>query len=68
LRRVPDVASAAPGEDPGDLRIELHAGTSAEAGSTAVLAALLDVQVPVLSFDLEGGRLSDAYLQLTEAG
>ena len=32
------------------------------------LRALLDAQVPVLSFELEGARLSDAFLAMTEPG
>lgn len=40
-------------------------------GATAmngVLAALVEANVPVLSFELEGGRLSDAFLALTGEG
>lgn len=33
-----------------------------------VLGTLIEANVPVLSFELEGGRLSDAFLALTEAG
>jgi ABC-2 type transport system ATP-binding protein len=32
------------------------------------LTALIDAGVPVLSFELEGARLSDAFLAMTEAG
>jgi ABC-2 type transport system ATP-binding protein len=32
------------------------------------LRTLLDAQVPVLSFELEGARLSDAFLAMTEPG
>jgi hypothetical protein len=45
--------------------MELANGVTAELGSNRVLAALLEAHLPVLSFDLEEGRLSDAYLQLT---
>jgi ABC-2 type transport system ATP-binding protein len=65
LGRVGDVSSIGEGDYPGELRIELASGVTPEGGSNRVLTALLDAQVPVLSFDLEGGRLSDAYLQLT---
>jgi ABC-2 type transport system ATP-binding protein len=34
----------------------------------AGLRALADADMPVLSFDLEGARLSDAFLAMTEAG
>jgi ABC-2 type transport system ATP-binding protein len=65
LARVDDVSSVGEGDYPGELRIELASGVTPEDGSNRVLTALLGAQVPVLSFDLEGGRLSDAYLQLT---
>jgi ABC-2 type transport system ATP-binding protein len=65
LTGVDMVASVDAGECPGELNIELAAGVAAEAGAARVLGALLDAEVTVLSFDLEGGRLSDAYLQLT---
>jgi ABC-2 type transport system ATP-binding protein len=32
------------------------------------LRALIDAEVPVLSFELEGARLSDAFLKMTEPG
>jgi ABC-2 type transport system ATP-binding protein len=32
------------------------------------LAALIKAGVPVLSFELEGGRLNDAFLAMTRAG
>jgi ABC-2 type transport system ATP-binding protein len=32
------------------------------------LRALADANVPVLSFELEGARLSDAFLAMTEEG
>ena len=32
------------------------------------LRALAEAGVPVLSFELEGARLSDAFLAMTEAG
>jgi ABC-2 type transport system ATP-binding protein len=37
-----------------------------EAGMNSVIRSLTDAEVPVLSFELEGGRLSDAFLLLTE--
>lgn len=37
-----------------------------EAGMNSVIRSLTDAHVPVLSFELEGGRLSDAFLLLTE--
>jgi ABC-2 type transport system ATP-binding protein len=32
------------------------------------LRALVDAGVPLLSFELEGARLSDAFLAMTESG
>jgi ABC-2 type transport system ATP-binding protein len=40
------------------------AGDESVAGNAAV-RALLDAGIPILSFELEGGRLSDAFLYLT---
>jgi ABC-2 type transport system ATP-binding protein len=34
----------------------------------AALRAVLGADVPVLSFDLEGARLSDAFLTMTREG
>ena len=65
LRGAGDISSVSEGEYSGEVRIELASGVTAEAGSNHVLTALLEAHVPVLSFDLEDGRLSDAYLQLT---
>jgi ABC-2 type transport system ATP-binding protein len=49
----------------GEVEVELRAGVTAEQGSSALLAALAEIQAPVLGFDLERGRLSDAFLELT---
>ena len=48
---------------PGDLDIQL--GTGADARS-AILRSLLDAGIEVRAFDLQGARLSDAFLALTE--
>jgi ABC-2 type transport system ATP-binding protein len=37
-------------------------------GMNSAIRALTDADVPILSFELEGGRLSDAFLSLTEEG
>src|SRR6185437_2976907 len=50
---------------PGTLTV-VFAGTEPSLNET--LRALLDADVPVLSFELEGARLSDAFLAITEAG
>ena len=44
--------------------LEAHQG----AGMNTAIRALTDANVLVLSFELEGGRLSDAFLFLTEEG
>jgi len=49
----------------GALAIELSSRITAEEGSGRVLGALLAADVAVLSFDMEAGRLSEAYLELT---
>jgi ABC-2 type transport system ATP-binding protein len=60
-------AQAAPGGRPGELAIELSALLDAEAAARAALAALLDAGLPVIEFSLEGGRLSDAFLEVVSA-
>ena len=37
-----------------------------DAGMNSAIRALTDAEVPVISFELEGGRLSDAFLALTK--
>jgi hypothetical protein len=32
------------------------------------LSALLNAEIPVMAFELEGARLSDAFLAVTESG
>lgn len=49
----------------GDVIVELRAGVTAEVGASELLAAMVDAHVPVLGFDLERGRLSEAFLELT---
>ena len=39
-----------------------------EAGMNSAIGALVEAEVLILSFELEGGRLSDAFLFLTEEG
>jgi ABC-2 type transport system ATP-binding protein len=52
-------------ERPGELRLVLRA-ESAEDDVQAALRALLEADVDVLGLELEGGRLSDAFLAVTE--
>ncbi len=56
-----------PGERPGWLRIDLAPGEDAVAMNRAV-GALVASGVPILAFELEGSRLSDAFLAMTEGG
>jgi hypothetical protein len=39
-------------------------GVNADAAAAAALRALLDAGIPVAEFALEGGRLSDAFLEV----
>jgi ABC-2 type transport system ATP-binding protein len=52
---------------PGTLVVTLNHDGSAPQMNDG-LSALADAAVPVLSFELEGARLSDAFLAMTEAG
>jgi ABC-2 type transport system ATP-binding protein len=52
---------------PGELELTWEGDADPDAASAEALRLLLDVDVPVLAFELEGGRLSDAFLAMTEA-
>jgi ABC-2 type transport system ATP-binding protein len=56
-------------EQPGWLNVTLaqRDGRSGEELMSDGLRALLDAEIPLLSFELEGTRLSDAFLAMTEA-
>lgn len=60
-----ETVEPAPGQ-PGGL-VVAFASSGGEPGSTALLA-LAAAGLPVLAFELEGARLSDAFLAMTEAG
>lgn len=63
------VESVDPSGDRGaGLRITLPTGASAGEGAERALRSLMDAGIPVLEFTLEGGRLSDAFLAVTESG
>jgi ABC-2 type transport system ATP-binding protein len=49
-----------------EVELTLPADLPAEESATTALRCLLDAGVPVLGFTLEGGRLSDAFLSVTE--
>jgi ABC-2 type transport system ATP-binding protein len=60
-----------PGDgQPGSLAVTLAQsdGRSGEEAIREGLRALLGAEIPLLSFELEGARLSDAFLAVTEAG
>ena len=69
LRDTSVVEEAAPATGAaGWLTVQLapHAAGSADAPLNAVLALLVDAGVPLLACELEGARLSDAFLAVTE--
>ncbi len=61
---VADGAGRADGRDRVELR--LPGDEPPETSSTAALRCLLDAGIPVLGLSLEGGRLSDAFLAVTQ--
>ena len=60
-------AGTAPGGRPGEVAIELSALLGTEAAAAAALAALIEAGLPIAEFSLEGGRLSDAFLEVVSA-
>jgi ABC-2 type transport system ATP-binding protein len=67
LRRVPGLRQVEVDEDqPGALRVLLTDGTSGLPMNEG-LRALTEAGFPLVSFELEGARLSDAFLAMTEA-
>jgi ABC-2 type transport system ATP-binding protein len=53
------------GDRGGDLRLTLPGELDDEAASARILASLLEADLTVLGFTMEGGRLSDAFLAVT---
>lgn len=72
MEKIPNIKKMTPvGEMEGLLRVELVAptnGKSAEAYQTTnnILGALIHSKIPILSFEVDGGRLQDVFLHLTE--
>jgi ABC-2 type transport system ATP-binding protein len=65
--RAPGVASAEADGQLGWVTVTLASnGQSAETLMNDGLRAVIDASVPVLSFELDGARLSDAFLAMTE--
>jgi ABC-2 type transport system ATP-binding protein len=57
-------AEAVPTGRPGEVAVAFAPGVNADAAAAAALRALLDAGIPVAEFALEGGRLSDAFLEV----
>lgn len=71
LEALPNVASVAPtGQMGGWLGVGLSdldgADTEAGLNRNKILEGLIRADIPILSFESEGGRLQDVFLQLTE--
>jgi ABC-2 type transport system ATP-binding protein len=66
LVRAGSVAGAASDGAPGVVAVTLERGAGEDAMNDG-LRALADARVPVLFFELEGARLSDAFLELTRS-
>jgi ABC-type multidrug transport system ATPase subunit len=73
LEVIPVVSRVTPmGENEGWLRVEVLAPQdrvrrNSHPANNRILQALIRARVPILSFEPEGGRLQDIFLQLTEA-
>jgi ABC-2 type transport system ATP-binding protein len=68
LAGVPTIERVEPADgQPGTLTARL-AGEASNGLMNDGLRALADAGVPVLSFEVEGARLSDAFLAMTETG
>jgi ABC-2 type transport system ATP-binding protein len=48
------------------LGVTLSRGEEAELRMNDALRALADARIPILAFELEGARLSDAFLAMTK--
>ena len=59
-------AVAGDGDHPGDLVLTMPTGVALDKAASLALSRLLEAGVPVLGFAMEGGRLSDAFLTVTE--
>jgi ABC-2 type transport system ATP-binding protein len=61
-----DIDAEAPDGHRDELEVHLPGDVPPEESSTRALRCLLDAGVPVLGLSLEGGRLSDAFLAVTQ--
>ena len=60
------VAAVGGGDVRGELVLTMPGGVAPDKAASLALRGLLEAGVPVLGFTLEGGRLSDAFLTVTE--
>jgi len=69
LAGVPSVARVTPDGRPGSLSVAFAApgGGAEDVSLNAAVRALIDAGIVLISFQLEGARLSDAFLAMTEA-
>jgi ABC-2 type transport system ATP-binding protein len=63
---VRDVSTA--GGMPGWLRVELNGSAETNGVNNQILGALIQADIPILSFEPQGGRLQDVFLDLTAGG
>lgn len=72
LEAMPNIMNVSPvGEIEGWLRLELVAVADPESPAAyqinnRILGALIHAKIPILGFEVEGGRLRDVFLHLTE--
>jgi ABC-2 type transport system ATP-binding protein len=72
LEAMPNIMSVTPvGELEGWLRLELVGPNSGEVEkihqiNNKILSALIRAKIPILGFEVEGGKLQDVFLHLTE--
>jgi ABC-2 type transport system ATP-binding protein len=72
LKAIPNIKKVSPiGEMEGWLRLELMEPDDGEASkayqsNNTILSALIRAKIPILTFEVEGGRLHDVFLRLTE--
>jgi ABC-2 type transport system ATP-binding protein len=72
LTAIPNIKSVSPiGEMEGWLRLELVEPENGETSkayqsNNTILSALIRAKIPILTFEVEGGRLHDVFLRLTE--
>jgi hypothetical protein len=72
LEAMPNIMKVAPiGGLEGWLRLELVGVAHGDAANVhqinnKILSALIRAKIPILGFEVEGGRLQDVFLRLTE--